>query len=144
MLSSLANLALVGLSLLSPISASSPPIELRDPSPEPEASPSDPLHLFHPNPRSLAPEERHPHPHNLFHPHRSLLRRSITTDPTTVSGNSFDFVIAGGGVAGLALAARLSEWSNVTVLVIEAGGDGEDVQQQIDIPGERVVRTGGR
>jgi choline dehydrogenase-like flavoprotein len=39
-------------------------------------------------------------------------------------------------VAGLALAARLSEWSTVTVLVIEAGGDGEDVQQQIDIPGE--------
>ncbi len=45
-------------------------------------------------------------------------------------------MIAGGGVAGLALAARLSEWSNVTVLCIEAGGDGDDVADQIDIPGE--------
>lgn len=36
-----------------------------------------------------------------------------------------------GGVAGLALAARLSEWSNTTVLVIEAGGDGTDVQDQV-------------
>lgn len=76
------------------------------------------------------------HVHNYHNPHNELLRRSLTTDTASVAGSSFDFIIAGGGVAGLALAARLSEWSNVTVLVIEAGGNGSDVAAQIDIPGE--------
>lgn len=63
------------------------------------------------------------------------MKREITTDAASVSGKSFDFVIAGGGCAGLALGARLSEWSNVTVLVIEAGSDGTEFEERIDIPG---------
>ena len=35
---------------------------------------------------------------------------------------SFDYVIIGGGTAGLAMAARLAESHNNTVAVIEAGG----------------------
>ncbi|KDN45819.1 hypothetical protein RSAG8_04652, partial [Rhizoctonia solani AG-8 WAC10335] len=62
--------------------------------------------------------------HNPNHPHRRLLARAVTADPTKLSGKSFDFVIVGGGTAGLAIAARLSEYSNTTVAVIEAGGDG--------------------
>ncbi|KAJ7625769.1 hypothetical protein FB45DRAFT_750559 [Roridomyces roridus] len=64
----------------------------------------------------------------------SSTKRS-TTDPTQVAGKTFDFVIVGGGTAGLALAGRLAEWSNVTVAVIEAGSDGSEFQDQITIPG---------
>lgn len=38
----------------------------------------------------------------------------------------FDYVIVGGGSAGCVLAARLSEASDVSVCLIEAGGRGED------------------
>lgn len=39
----------------------------------------------------------------------------------------FDYVIVGGGSAGCTLAARLSEQSDATVCLLEAGGDGKDV-----------------
>ncbi|KAJ7203428.1 hypothetical protein C8J57DRAFT_1259668 [Mycena rebaudengoi] len=58
-----------------------------------------------------------------------------TADPSQLADKTFDFVVVGGGTAGLAVARRLAEWPNMTVAVIEAGGDGTDVQDQITIPG---------
>lgn len=39
---------------------------------------------------------------------------------------SLDYIICGGGTAGLAIAARLTEDEDVTVAVLEAGGNALD------------------
>lgn len=74
--------------------------------------------------------------HNPNHPVRQLAARRIINDASSISGQNFDFIIAGGGLAGLAVAGRLSEWSNQTVLVIEAGPDGTAYEDQINTPGK--------
>lgn len=42
------------------------------------------------------------------------------------TSKTYDYVICGGGTAGLVIAARLTEDPNVSVGVIEAGGNGLD------------------
>lgn len=46
---------------------------------------------------------------------------SVTNDPEAFVGNPFDYLIIGGGTAGLAVAARLSENPDINVGVLEAG-----------------------
>ncbi|KAK0560099.1 hypothetical protein OC844_003980 [Tilletia horrida] len=47
----------------------------------------------------------------------------VTTNPSQATSRSFDYVIVGGGLAGMVAANRLSADSNVNVLVIESGAD---------------------
>ncbi|CAG7928293.1 unnamed protein product [Penicillium olsonii] len=55
--------------------------------------------------------------------------------PRTKINDAYDFVIVGGGQAGLVLGARLSN-SNHTVLVLESGGDGDEYRTRIDTPAD--------
>lgn len=54
----------------------------------------------------------------------------------------YDYVIVGGGSAGSTLAARLTEDANVTVCLLEAGGDGKDLL--IRVPAGAVAMMPGK
>ena len=47
----------------------------------------------------------------------------VTTDVSLVNGQTFDYIVVGAGLGGTTVAARLAENPDVTVLLIEAGGD---------------------
>jgi choline dehydrogenase len=58
----------------------------------------------------------------------ATLRAREIIDENSIQ-EAYDYVIAGGGLAGLVLASRLS--TNNTVLVLEAGLSGDDIADRI-------------
>lgn len=55
----------------------------------------------------------------------------------------FDFLVVGGGTAGLVVASRLAETGRFTVGVLEAGGHATD-DEDVDIPAYYGRSLGGR
>lgn len=51
----------------------------------------------------------------------TLFAMSVMDDPEAFSQRSFDYLVIGGGTAGLTVAARLSEKPQITVVAVEAG-----------------------
>jgi choline dehydrogenase-like flavoprotein len=55
---------------------------------------------------------------------------------------SYDYLVIGGGTAGLAVAARLAQDASLTVGVLEAGGAAYD-EDNVDVPGFYGRSLGG-
>lgn len=64
----------------------------------------------------------------------SLFKRSVTTDASQLAGATYDYVIVGGGLAGLVVANRLSANPNISVAVIEAGASGYADNNKFVVP----------
>ena len=60
----------------------------------------------------------------------------VTTDVSLAADKTFDYIIVGGGTAGLTVAGRLTEDANISVLVIEAGPDNRTspLESVVDFP----------
>ncbi|GAC73024.1 glucose dehydrogenase [Moesziomyces antarcticus T-34] len=72
---------------------------------------------------------------------RSEPGAAIAKSYKKVTDDVFDYVIAGGGTAGLALAGRLSEDPDVTVAVIEAGHSGYSNDEQLLVPANAYFKS---
>jgi hypothetical protein len=71
----------------------------------------------------------------------NLASRSISSDAERFATSSYDYLIVGGGTAGLTVAARLSKNGRYTVGVLEAGGSGMG-DPIVDIPGKYGADVG--
>jgi len=57
----------------------------------------------------------------------------VSWNPWDAAYQAFDYIVVGGGLTGLTVAARLAENPSTTVLVIEAGGDNRGDPRVYDI-----------
>ena len=57
----------------------------------------------------------------------------VTSSSAAAAGRTFDYIVVGAGLAGTTVAARLTENSAVTVLLVEAGADNRNDPRVYDI-----------
>ena len=89
--------------------------------------------LLHP---SIIPVKAYPHGQQW---ESSTAKRSFGVPG---DGQIFDYVVVGGGTAGLTIASRLAEDASLSVAVIEAGGFYEDVGNTSVVPAYDVFFAG--
>ncbi|KAF8315652.1 aryl-alcohol oxidase-like protein [Clavulina sp. PMI_390] len=58
---------------------------------------------------------------------------AIYTDPALVASKQYDFIVVGAGVGGAVMGNRLSENNKYKVLVVEAGGSADPIEQ-VQVP----------
>ena len=65
----------------------------------------------------------------------SLARRAngVSWNPSDAASQTFDYIVVGGGLTGITVAARLAENPSVSVLVVEAGKDNRSDARVQDI-----------
>jgi choline dehydrogenase-like flavoprotein len=66
----------------------------------------------------------------------------VTSSPDEINGRTYDYIVIGGGLAGLTVAGRLTEDPETSVLVVEAGADDRNNPEVFDIY-EFTVAFGG-
>jgi hypothetical protein len=69
-------------------------------------------------------------------PSNSTLKKrasGVTRDPWDADYQTHDYIVVGGGLTGITVAARLSENPNNQILVIETGGDNRNDSRVYDI-----------
>jgi choline dehydrogenase len=57
----------------------------------------------------------------------------VTSNSSAAAGQTFDYIVVGGGLAGITVAARLTENPAITVLLVEAGADDRTDPRVYDI-----------
>jgi len=62
-----------------------------------------------------------------------LKTAGVTSSSGAAAGKTFDYIVVGGGLAGITVAARLTENSAITVLLVEAGADNRNDSRVYDI-----------
>ncbi|KAI0757740.1 alcohol oxidase [Daedaleopsis nitida] len=58
---------------------------------------------------------------------------SVTSDSSGINGQTYDYIVVGGGLTGVTVAARLAEDSSLKILLVEAGGDDRANAQVYDV-----------